>query len=55
MLKVLGWLFLVGGIFLCLTIIFAGFGIPMSVVGALLLIASALSEKRRRREEEGTL
>jgi hypothetical protein len=55
LLKVLGWLFLVCGILLCLTIIFVGFGIPMAVVGALLLIAAELSEKRRRRDEQGYL
>ena len=48
MLKVLGWLFLVGGILLCLTIFFMGFGIPMAVLGALLLIADALYARNKR-------
>ncbi len=47
MLKVLGWLLLVVGILLCFTIIFAGFGIPMTVVGALLLIADALYARNK--------
>jgi len=64
MLKLLGWLLLVTGILLCFTFIFAGFGIPMTVVGALLLIADALyarnkiqrdaqSMAREYRESEG--
>jgi len=53
MLKVLGWLLLLGGLSLCATIIFMGFGVPMAVIGALLLIASALSSRRRDGEGQG--
>lgn len=53
MLKVLGWLFIIGGILLCLTIFLIGAGIPCIGLGALLLIASALTGRRREREESG--
>jgi len=44
-LKILGWTFLIGGLLLCFTIIFAGFGFWFMAVGALLLIAAALSSR----------
>ena len=43
MLKILGWL-LIAGIVLCLTIIFGGFGIPMTIVGTL---TSAIGGRNR--------
>jgi len=47
MLRLFGWLFLVAGGLLCLTVLFLGFGIPMAVVGALLLIADALYTRNK--------
>jgi hypothetical protein len=47
----MGWFFLIGGALLTFTIIFMGFGIPLMVVGALLLIAGAVSSRRREREQ----
>jgi hypothetical protein len=50
-LKFLGWFFLIVGALLTVTIVFIGFGVPFMVVGALLLIASAVSSRRREREQ----
>jgi len=44
-LKILGWTFLIGGLLLCFTIIFAGVGFGFMALGALLLIAAALSSR----------
>ena len=50
MLKILGWSLLVVGGLLCLTIIFAVWGMPMAFLGALLLIADALYCRNRNDE-----
>jgi hypothetical protein len=49
--KILGWLLIVGGLFLCLTILFIGFGVPMICAGALLIIASAVVRRQKAQEE----
>lgn len=52
MLKILGWLFIIGGLLFCLTIIFIGWGLPLIAVGALLLIASGSMRKKERNTSE---
>ncbi len=52
--KVLGYIFVVLGVLLLPTIIFAPLGFMLIGLGALLLIASALlARNRARREAEG--
>jgi hypothetical protein len=49
--KILGGLLIVGGAFLCMTILFIGFGVPMICAGALLVIASAVVRRQKAQEE----
>jgi hypothetical protein len=48
MLKVVGWLFVVGGAFLTMTIFLAGFGVPMFGLGVTILVGVALVDRHAR-------
>lgn len=53
MLKVLGWLFIIVGVLMCLSFFFMAPGFTAVLIGAVLLIADALRSRRRRSEEQG--
>lgn len=52
MLKLVGWLFIIFGALLTVTIIFAGFGVPLMGFGVAILVAVALVDRHAKRVAE---
>ena len=52
MVKVVGWLLVIGGFLLVLTIVFMGVGIPMMCFGISILVAVSLVDRHARKVAE---